>query len=249
MTANQINFAALQENRRHNVVSEGETERHNKASEEETQRHNFVSEREQHYSTSVSEEHYQRSDAINDAHYTRMDAETARSHLAGEAISQGQLDESIRHNQVSERLTLQSNQVNRMNAYTRENELAETARHNVVSETLLPSQIQLNESNVAKNETQTAGLSIDNDWKALGYATDIAVQQATKDRIVAETALTREKTTYQQIENKWQKAKNIAGVVESYSRSVANVINATDKVISNVGKITKTLNAAVQLAN
>lgn len=44
MTTNQLRWAEIAENKRHNVVYEQETARHNRAYESETQRHNVVNE-------------------------------------------------------------------------------------------------------------------------------------------------------------------------------------------------------------
>lgn len=137
MTNNQIQFARLKEEGRHNVVTEGETGRHNIVTENETQRHN------------VQQEAIGRSQA--GASWAGV-KETSRHNQAQEEIQKSQLAETIRHAGVTENLEgrkvtsqeiLQEAQAyaakltaeaNSRNAELRADELQEAIRSHLVNE-------------------------------------------------------------------------------------------------------------------
>lgn len=107
MTANQINYWNLQENKRHNLVSEGtekdklsESKRHNVAGEQlesgklyESQRHNVATENISLGSLFESSRH-------NKA----TESELQRHNVALETVDSGKLQESQRHNRYQEKL-------------------------------------------------------------------------------------------------------------------------------------------------
>lgn len=120
MTANQINFAKLQEDIRHNQATEGEMSRHNIEDERIRSETNAIS----RDTLSESIRHNVQSEAINAEHYGRMDTETSRSNLAREA-------ETMRSNIVQEQERERSNRANERIATK---ELEETTRHNTTVE-------------------------------------------------------------------------------------------------------------------
>lgn len=153
MTHNQIDFARLKEERRHNVAGEGETGRHNRASEaigatsasaavsqasaahrmaSETARHNIETENINWYSAQ-NLAYLQGAQAYNQYNMGMK----AGSEVGVQA---GQLSESERHNRATE---------------------AEIGRHNVTSETetqrhnLATEDIQQQNADTAKKEAST----------------------------------------------------------------------------------------------
>lgn len=115
MTANQINYAKLQEDIRHNIATEGEAYRHDVEDERIRSETNAISY--SNYEENVR--HNVRTEAINEEHYGRMDEETARSHLAQEA-------EINRSNLAREAETYRTNVANEE---LRGEELEEKVRH------------------------------------------------------------------------------------------------------------------------
>lgn len=120
MTHNQIAYANLIENRRHNKVVESETHRSNVANETEANRHNVSVENEANRHNVATEEETKRHNLINEAQGWAQIEETKRSNLARERLSSLTLDETIRHNLVVE----ETNTVNAL----------ENVRHNKATE-------------------------------------------------------------------------------------------------------------------
>lgn len=98
MTANQIAWQNMQENKRHNVRTENENVRHNVATEGESARHNIATE-------------FNESNKLIETtrHNVATENESRRHNTAGEAISRysediklAQTAENARHNQTSE---------------------------------------------------------------------------------------------------------------------------------------------------
>lgn len=120
MTANQINFAKLQEDIRHNRATEGEQARHNVEDERIRSDTNAVSRE----TLAETVRHNVQTEAINAEHYGRMDTETSRSNLAREfethRTNVAQETERERSNRASEQISI--------------SELEETARHNKATE-------------------------------------------------------------------------------------------------------------------
>lgn len=147
MTHNQIAYATLLENQRHNTVVEKETERSARATLSETNRHNIA-----------QENYWAQSNAINQSHLERMDAETNRHNIVSESTERYKASEQSRHNVVSEQLqaALQS-ETQRHNlqqeALTGEG-LVETGRHQRVTESI--------SSNQASSASQQAQASLMN---------------------------------------------------------------------------------------
>lgn len=114
MTHNQIEYAKLKEDRRHNQ----ETELNARNVLTETNRHNLALEGLQ-----------KDANAINSNHYAAMDAENARHNAAVES-------ETNRHNIEQESIQAAQNELTRQLNAIRASELAEAKRHNIVSETI-----------------------------------------------------------------------------------------------------------------
>nr|AVX53494.1 putative ORF1 [Marmot picobirnavirus] len=131
MTDLQIKYWDLQENRRHNTVTEGETNRHNVATEDlgiktldESRRHNIVTE-----------------------------GETRRHNVAGETLGVHTLQESIRHNRVTEAETMRHN-VAGENENRRHNIASETNERNKI-QNLAALQAQQIEESKARTKTES----------------------------------------------------------------------------------------------
>lgn len=112
MTHNQIDYAKLQEDKRHNV----EVESNNRNVLAENTRHNKAVEQIQH-----------EANIINQSHYARMDAENARHNQSVEA-------ETNRHNIAMEGIQNRQNQLAAQQLVIRQKELAETMSHNYAME-------------------------------------------------------------------------------------------------------------------
>lgn len=118
MTHNQIEYWNLQENKRHNTVTEAETGRHNVVTENETQRHNVETEE---FNISQLQE--------TQRHNISTEAETNRHNIAAEVNEAAKVSETKRHNVAAENLSVQDLNI-------RADQLVETKRHNQASERL-----------------------------------------------------------------------------------------------------------------
>nr|AVX53438.1 putative ORF1 [Marmot picobirnavirus] len=116
MTANQINYWTLQENKRHNIVGERENTRHNMVTEGETQRHNIVTENVSISNLYESQRHNMATEELGRSQL----AETQRHAKVTEAQTDKNIAENVRHNKKTE-------------FYTGAN-LSETQRHNLREE-------------------------------------------------------------------------------------------------------------------
>lgn len=86
MTANQIAYWSLQEDKRSHLVNELETHRSNKAREVENERHNISTETE------------------TSRHNLSTESETRRSNIAKENLQERSILENVRHNKAGEML-------------------------------------------------------------------------------------------------------------------------------------------------
>lgn len=114
MTHNQIEYAKLKEDRRHNQ----ETELNARNVLSETNRHNLAVEGLQKEANVINSNHFAAMDTENARHNAAMEQETNRHNIEQESIQQAQ-----------NALTAQLNSI-------RAKEQAENARHNIVSETI-----------------------------------------------------------------------------------------------------------------
>lgn len=179
MTANQIAYATLKENSRHNQVVENETGRHNVATEFETYRHNSTEETETNRHNVVNEVETERSHRMNEAltaewnsitreHYQNQDAigwANVGIGYTNASTNAGMLSETIRNN------------TNRYLEERRSNTVAanETARHNKAMED--------NSSYTAK----TGRLDTWMDWYNNLYQNRISSKNAESNRMNAES--------------------------------------------------------------
>lgn len=167
MTTNQINYWNLQENKRHNVRTEGqtdvqlaETERHNRATEgidisklSEQSRHNLETERQGRESLGIDH------GKLDLAHLNL--AETSRHNQASEAaerskigLGYAQLSETSRHNQQAE--ALQGYDLN-----IRQQQQDENVRHNYQTEEVARQKTAAEKDlSIAKTEFQ----NLQNKW-------------------------------------------------------------------------------------
>lgn len=120
MTNNQIQFAKLQEDRRHNLISEGETARHNRRSEDV----GYYTGGAAYAGVAENRRHNQEQESIN--WYTAENlgnlqaAQTSKT-TSEVGVEAGKLGESTRHNKQTE--------------YQASSELSEKMRHNKQTET------------------------------------------------------------------------------------------------------------------
>lgn len=142
MTNNQIQYAKLQEDRRHNIVSEAETARHNKRSEDV----GFYTGGAAYAGVAESTRHNQEQERIN--WYTAENlgalqgAQTAKT-TSEIGVESGKLEETERHNLATEQKDLQS--------------LEETRRHNQQTESQKDEEITISKWNTGINAVDTAG--------------------------------------------------------------------------------------------
>lgn len=173
MTGNQINYWNLQENKRHNVVTEEETGRHNRATESidlgnlnETRRHNLATERLEGGKLSETTRH----NLAYENELSRHNKVGEEQNAVNLGISRDTLNEAIRHNFGSESLTARDLNI-------RADSLAETGRHNVATESISKyqavSQAQLNDAHKALTELQTT-------WEGIKQSQNIKLTDANR---------------------------------------------------------------------
>lgn len=215
MTANQINYAKLQEDIRHNQATEQESVRHNVEDERirsDTNAINMAS-----YQESVR--HNVQSEAINSEHYGRMDEETARNHLAMELETQ-------RTNQAREAETNRSNvATEQLRASELEEEVRhdkavekENKRHNKAEEDIGQTQAKAAESQAqtaAKNANTRYYEYLTNKYRTeheVGYwnATVFVDQKTLAEKIRYDAVTTKETERHNKAteENQWQSIQN-----------------------------------------
>mgnify|MGYP000803976870 CR=1 FL=1 len=151
MTNNQINYAVHKENQRHNLVTEGETGRHNLAQEVETNRSNVARETETRRNNIASLNELNR-------HNQATEAQGWYNAYTQRAYTQGTLAETHRSNVAREALTEYANITSRQQA-------AETARHNFVSEVYERQQANAAQQNAASNAMSANAKLIDSIWR------------------------------------------------------------------------------------
>lgn len=133
MTHNQIDYGRLQEEKRHNLASEGETFRHNVTTETETSRHNISVEQETSRHNVADETETRRHNIVNEIEVNRHnvvnESEVNRHNLATEYETSRYNTEVIRHNQASEALQASSIAVERSKVAVQERANEINAQH------------------------------------------------------------------------------------------------------------------------
>lgn len=186
MTANQINYWRLQEDKRHNVTSENETGRHNQATEKETGRHNLAVEGE-------TNRHNLQTEQVDIGKLN----ESVRHNYQTEALGRDQLSETIRHNQTTENETKRHNvadeTIRGQSLSIDAAQLLEQSRHNVETEHL---QTQSTEAQAYLNTARAELARIQSSWENILNSQKYDVNAATKreieariDKLVAETSV------------------------------------------------------------
>lgn len=164
MTQNQIAFARLHEERRHNQAVESETARNNMVVSSETNRHNLVTEgqTDRHYTDQAR--YWDTSNAINQSHYERMDSETQRHNLTTESISAFTASEQQRHNRETESLgwsnLAETSLHNRITESQTWSQLWETASHNAATELIAGINANIAQQNADSNAIQAAAAQL-----------------------------------------------------------------------------------------
>lgn len=130
MTANQINYWALQEEKRHN----SEQETFQREANRETKRSNLSREAEQARTNLANEQIREAGNAINLQHYERLDAETLRSHQQSESLSLAQLESAYAQQATQRYVAETSAGVGYANVAASYANLTELAQHNRVTE-------------------------------------------------------------------------------------------------------------------
>lgn len=137
MTANQLSWANLQEERRHHAITEEETSRNNKVTEKETGRANRAREKENTRSNKAKEKENKRSNKAREKETHRAnvakEAEDYRSHLANEQLGLLNYGENVRTNQANEAIRQEGNyldyEVGSRNAASNERNAASNAKN------------------------------------------------------------------------------------------------------------------------
>lgn len=164
MTTNQINYWNLQENKRHNVVTEGETNRHNVATETETNRHNLATEAVDLGKLNESIRHNQRTEQISAATL----AETNRHNV----VSEG---EANRHNVQTERL-------DSVDLNIKQDQLGETQRHNQQTESVdkmnAHTSAVVGQSERLRNDAETQYKEVLTTWEGLKNSPNVDLANA-----------------------------------------------------------------------
>lgn len=160
MTRNQIEYWNLQENKRHNLVSEGETGRHNVVTEGETGRHNVTTE------------------AIDIGKL----GETTRHNIASEGLEgakinlgYAELGESTRHNIATELNTGTDLNIKQQN-------VEETERHNQATESIERDKA---DADIARQKAETDYRKLQTDWLDLLNTEQLNLSRAQRDEIQA----------------------------------------------------------------
>lgn len=116
MTANQINYWKLQEDRRSNLAKETEANRHNIVTEGETSRHNVATEQVSLGNLQETSRHNTATEQETVRHNTATEAESQRHNVASERFNISQLEENKRHNLSQEQLAGAENIIDRYKA-------------------------------------------------------------------------------------------------------------------------------------
>lgn len=161
MTHNQIEYAKLKEDTRHNLASEGETNRSNVVREQETNRHNLVTEA-------------QGQQTINETgrHNVATETETNRHNIVSEGQEAQKIAETKRHNLASEAINSVSAGAQLMQAQTGALNLAEASRHNVEAEA------EAYRHNTASEQIQSTGNLLNYDAKSRQPSSKTALDEA-----------------------------------------------------------------------
>lgn len=154
MTQNQISYAKLQEDMRHNQVGETETNRHNVAGENENYRHNVTTEVETNRHNVQTEQ----TDIGRLNESIRHNKETERQGDANINLGYANLAENSRHNQATE--TIQSNAQQADSLYKTAMANIAKARQKTENDKYLAQLDQYERSlNLEKNRTSLDGLN------------------------------------------------------------------------------------------
>lgn len=146
MTANQIAYQKVLEDKRSHLAGEVETNRSNLANEELKRQQNVET---------------NRSNLVNENLKSQQNAETARSNRANESLQQQRNDETRRSNLANEALTGQRN--------------AEQARSNRANESIAYATLsETSRANRANEDIRTTANNIQNFKNVTGYETDTA---------------------------------------------------------------------------
>lgn len=160
MTNNQIQFAKLQEDKRHNLISEIETARHNRRSEDV----GYYTGGAAYAGVAENRRHNQEQESIN--WYTAENLGNLQVAQAAKTSSEvgveaGKLGESNRHNKKTEYLAgSELSEKTRHNKQTESQaaaDLAETARHNKEMESQGDRSVAVQEWNAGVNTVDKAG--------------------------------------------------------------------------------------------
>lgn len=220
MTQNQLAYATLLENKRHNV----EGEQHNRNVLAETSRHNVATEAVQKYSADV-----------NRAHYERLDSETQRHNLANESLESGKLKETQRHNIINEAIDygkLQvSQEANRIQSYQ-----AQTGRINSYSQGL-QAQASLTQASASQSQADTAKFRAQTDQYRAQTEERLATSNIGLNQIRGEDYYSQiDRREHQSETDTLNAASNLTKAITSGFRDITdgagNVINLIGKVWS-----------------
>jgi hypothetical protein len=169
-----------------------------------------------------------------------MDTETQRHNVATENISVAQLNlgertlqETIRHNTVSENVSYLTLQEAKRHNIASEGisyaNLNETTRHNVVSEGISDkatnSQIKVNDSVISKNEAETKFTGLKSEQqKQFNYMTDLDALYYAEDRY-SKSVNERAEANYNVKRESWYSFGQYLNLIGSILPTSAKVVN------------------------
>lgn len=212
MTANQIAYQKMSEERRHNKVSENETARHNFADEAIRETANI----ETHRSNVINENETMRSNKAREAETNRAniarETETHRTNVANESLRGAELDETKRHNTVSENLTAKSIKAG-------------------ISSSLIASSGSVTAAGIAAGaakyaaDTNRAIQTAQQDINRMEAETRAATQRANEEYNLQKIAIERQRANVESQESASRQALNENKVATSWLDSGSHLIN------------------------
>lgn len=255
MTQNQISWFRANEEKRHNVTTEVETGRHN-----------VVDESIRYEANQINRE----ANVINQMHFERMDSENARHNMAQEDIGYANiklgyagLDETSRHNRVTEQLTAgQLAEAERHNRKTEKQTTRqlnqntkyrqETVRHNMMTEQIgisqanaasLSAQASMASASAAQSQAATAQQRMWNDYELGSWSNRIQSRDArTRERQqgtlskqqLSQANLNDERAWTELLMRQYNMDYTQARTFAEYIRSITGTISATGTLAGNM---------------
>jgi len=224
MTTNQIAFAKLQEEIRHNQLTEAqarnellEAKRHSVVTESEAGRHNTATEMEAQRHNVINEQETQRANLAQEGLKREAQLETHRSNLEQERLKGEAQSEQHRANLMSERLRQED-------VWNEQSKIAETSRHNLIMESTIPAEKAKLSAEASYTQARIPG----------------ALADATYTNVNADYTISKKKG--QDIENKYAPAKNISEIGSNWSKVWYNILRGVGTGIGTATQLMPAFN-------